>query len=154
MGVCVSNDVFWPSDTCYLKHKCSKLFYFTHTCSAGLFTSSSTVRGSKGECLVNNFPEAVSRYPSSSRRLQPAADLGGKSGRGTAGCRPELLVPGALAAPRTRHGVAAAPPQDAGKPTNEWRRWRRRRRRWQFAARATAPRPSGGPAQTSVPSSA
>ena len=78
--------------------------------------------------------------------------MGGKSGRGVAGRGFELLVPEVPAALRKRDDLAAAPPQDAGKPTSEWRR--RGQRRWQFAARATAPRPSDGPTQTSVPSSA
>ena len=59
--------------------------------------------------------------------------MGGKSGRGAAGRGSELPVPEVPAALRKRDDLAAAPPQDAGKPTSEWRRLGQRP--WQFAAR-------------------
>lgn len=112
-------------------------------------------RPASGEEQLSGRRFAVLRPPPTT------APAGGPRGwlkrKGRSGHARELPVPGASAAPRTRDGVAAAPPQDAGKPASEkWRRRRRRWRRWQwwqFAARATAPRPSGGAAETWVPSS-
>ena len=147
--VCVSNDAFWASDSCYLKHKCSKLFYFIHTCSDEFFTSSRTVRGSKVRRVTNNFPEAVAWYPSRPRQLQLAADCLEKAEEAPLAAGSRTTSPrgprGAAHAP-WRGGSAAAGRREA--------KWRRRQRRWQFAARATVPRPSGRTAQTSVPFSA
>lgn len=152
--MCDSNDLFFASDSCYRKRKCSELFSFTHTCSGVFLTSIGTVHGSKGPCWVkSSFPERASRFRRHTRPLKTAAERVAEAEEEPPAAPAELLVPGGPAAPRTRDGVAAAPPQDAGKPASEWRR-RRRQRRWQFLARATAPRPSGSPAGTSVPSTA
>lgn len=78
-AIWVSNDVFWPTDTCHLKHKCYKLFYFTHTCLDRIFNIQ-RYRTRKEERV---FAEQLSESPFSvthPRKTAPA-----RGGVGSAG---------------------------------------------------------------------